>query len=124
MSPGGAVTVDDDPVAPRIESGSIVFGSDWPGLFLRGDQAFAYALHLEHVLDALNEDEAITISVHVVRSLLQDLRSVDVRNSDVPRQQLRAARECLAETPTIPGPPCPELDSEIDLDPDVEITID
>ncbi len=30
--------------APRIESGAVQFGNDWPGLFLRGDDAFGIAM--------------------------------------------------------------------------------
>ncbi|MFL5900939.1 MAG: YegP family protein [Solirubrobacterales bacterium] len=33
-------------VPPRIESGPVQFGDDWPGLWLRGDSCFAYALAL------------------------------------------------------------------------------
>lgn len=31
----------------RVESGPVQFGDDWPGLFLRGDACFAYALALK-----------------------------------------------------------------------------
>jgi hypothetical protein len=93
---------------PRIEDGSVVFGSDWPGLFLRGDTAFSYSFHLEHILNVLEEDEASSIAVHVIRGLLHDLKSVDVSNTTVKRQQLKTARECLAGAPTLPGPP-PDL---------------
>lgn len=108
QSPDDVAVVLEAEAAPetRIESGSLVFGADWPGLYLRGDDAFNYSVHLEHVLDVLNQDDANTISVHVVRGLLHDLKSVDVRNTKVQRQQLKTARACLAEgAPTLPGPP-------------------
>lgn len=33
----------------RVESGAIKFGDDWPGLFLRGDDAFAHSLNINTV---------------------------------------------------------------------------
>jgi hypothetical protein len=30
----------------RVESGAVQFGEDWPGLFLRGDNAFAIAMEI------------------------------------------------------------------------------
>lgn len=30
----------------RVESGAIQFGEDWPGLFLRGDNAFGLAMEI------------------------------------------------------------------------------
>lgn len=42
----------------RVESGAIQFGDDWPGLFLRGDDAFGLALNMKtvwHTLDKLYE---------------------------------------------------------------------
>jgi hypothetical protein len=93
---------------PRIESGSISFGDDWPGLFLRGDDAMGYAIQLQYILDVVDEDDIDAISLHIVRALLHHLKSVDFRNDKVQRQQLKTARECLVSTPTLPGPP-PEL---------------
>lgn len=34
----------------RVESGAIQFGEDWPGLFLRGDNAFAHAMNIHEIL--------------------------------------------------------------------------
>lgn len=36
----------------RVETGVTKFGDDWPGLFIRGDDCFAYALSLDLVLDS------------------------------------------------------------------------
>jgi hypothetical protein len=101
---------------PRIESGSVVFGSDWPGLFLRGDDAFHFGMHLRTILDAAEKAGAEkSLSLHVVRGLLDELLSADARNTWVRRQQLRPARECLASTPTMPGPG-PEQSPDVDLE--------
>lgn len=57
-------------VEPRIETGAVQFGEDWPGTFIRGDNAFFYASHLSIVLDASKADP---ISVSVLRGLLSCL---------------------------------------------------
>lgn len=44
--PGGPLEPKCEPVR-RVESGPVQFGDDWPGLFLRGDSCFAYALALK-----------------------------------------------------------------------------
>lgn len=36
----------------RVESGPVQFGDDWPGVFIRGDDAAAYAFELQRMLDA------------------------------------------------------------------------
>lgn len=35
----------------RIETGAIQFNEDWPGLFIRGDEAFALMLELKQLLE-------------------------------------------------------------------------
>jgi len=58
-------------VEPRVETGPIQFGDDWPGTFIRGDNAFAYAMYLEIVLA---ESKADPISIAMLKGLLSDLR--------------------------------------------------
>lgn len=36
----------------RVETGTIQFGNDWPGVFIRGGNAAHYALHLRAMMDA------------------------------------------------------------------------
>ena len=43
----GGPSPDGD--APRIETGPVQFGNDWPGLFIRGDNAFALAMHISEL---------------------------------------------------------------------------
>ena len=38
------------PVTERVESGPIRFGEDWPGLFIRGDNAFALRMLIDDTL--------------------------------------------------------------------------
>lgn len=37
-------------VADRVETGAVQFGDDWPGVFIRGDNAAGYALAIRDVL--------------------------------------------------------------------------
>jgi hypothetical protein len=43
------------PGSPRVESGAVQFGDDWPGLFLRGDDAFELAQNLNALGKFLND---------------------------------------------------------------------
>lgn len=45
------------PTGRRVETGAVQFGSDWPGVFLRGDDAFALAMHLR---DLIGGGESVT----------------------------------------------------------------
>lgn len=45
--------------APRVETGAVQFGNDWPGLFIRGDAAFVLAGDIDTLgwfLDSLPTD--------------------------------------------------------------------
>ncbi|MGD0904958.1 MAG: hypothetical protein ABR924_18805 [Terracidiphilus sp.] len=57
---------------PRVESGPIRFGEDWPGLFLRGDSCISYAYHLDQLLKRGHD---AGISRLIVENLLNDLHS-------------------------------------------------
>jgi len=49
----------------RIETGSVQFGDDWPGVFIRGDNAAYYAMILKQFLDNpdMRKDNIIMTSV-------------------------------------------------------------
>jgi len=36
---------------PRVETGPIRFGNDWPGVFIRGDDCAGYSLALKEMLE-------------------------------------------------------------------------
>jgi hypothetical protein len=40
----------------RVETGAVQFGDDWPGVFIRGDDAFFFAHHLRLMLDTPDLD--------------------------------------------------------------------
>lgn len=68
----------------RVETGTIQFGSeDWPGIFLRGDNAVAYATVIEMFLADVEKqqplNDTVLINRTVVRSLAKLLRSCTVR---------------------------------------------
>ena len=54
----------------RVETGPTQIGDDWPGVFIRGDNAAYYAFNLKNLLDG-NEDSFTRI---VIQGLLSDLR--------------------------------------------------
>jgi len=45
--------------APRPETGAMQFGDDWKGLFIRGDNAFAFALAIKQALPFLEQSPLI-----------------------------------------------------------------
>jgi hypothetical protein len=38
---------------PRVETGAVQFGDDWPGLFIRGDNARSLSLWVRQLADLL-----------------------------------------------------------------------
>lgn len=73
------------PGSPRVESGAVQFGDDWPGLFLRGDEAFDIAQRLDAVGKFLNN--------------ISDKLKVDVGGTDLALAwiALRQLRETIME---------------------------
>jgi hypothetical protein len=64
----------------RVESGPIMFGDDWPGLFLRGDDCFRYTFALREAI--LDNAQMGLITRQVLMGLLDALESSDCRNND------------------------------------------
>jgi hypothetical protein len=85
----------------RPETGPMVFGPDWPGVFVRGDNAFLYQQHLAAVLRALPPEQQArhNLSMHVVEGLLGILQRSHVREGAEGMQQLRPFPECRPEAP-------------------------
>lgn len=86
----------------RIESGVVQFGSDWPGLFLRGDVSFQFGNLLRKLLDTVSlirpKPPDIIFPAHVLRGLQSDLLSVEV-GKGAPVQQLKFYEECIRPVP-------------------------
>lgn len=70
---------------PRVETGPTQFGDDWPGVFIRGDNANHYARHLGILLDHNADETAKALSRAVVQGLKIDLESCDVRRLEKAR---------------------------------------
>jgi hypothetical protein len=55
---GITVTLLPAPTAiPRVETGVVQFGTDWPGVFIRGDSAFNYASNLRMAATMLDDGD-------------------------------------------------------------------
>lgn len=84
----------------RIEDGSIQLGSDWPGVFFRGDTALGFGVHLGAALDRLENGEPLDgIARAVLRGLQSDLLSAAIEVGNDTRQFLKPAAECLKRPP-------------------------
>lgn len=55
---------------PRVESGALQFGDDWPGLFIRGDQCLHY---LHCIRTALQHDHDLMTKL-TLESLIEMLQ--------------------------------------------------
>lgn len=90
-------------MSERAETGPMQFGGDWPGTFIRGDNAAMYAIHLERLLELMGDrtDPEAFYSSAVVRGLLSDLQGS--REPVTECQKLRPWSECQ---PPIPCPGC------------------
>ena len=66
----------------RPETGPMQFGVDWPGVFIRGDNALVYAQLLEVVVKGLPDD--MSINGLILTELMQVLRSCSVGDTGWP----------------------------------------
>lgn len=84
----------------RPETGPMCFGDDWPGTFIRGDNAFGYALALEAAIKGLSpawKDSNAFTEINL-EGLLDVLRSSKVGDQgEFETQQLKSFTECKKE---------------------------
>lgn len=74
----------------------MVFGDDWPGLFLRGDNAKSYQDALDAVLKVLEQGSVPPMhQVNILRELRDDLKLPFDRSE--PGQVLRAYEDCTPD---------------------------
>ena len=60
----------------RVETGPVQFGDDWPGTFIRGDNAAYYAMQLKQLIDAVEKGEVNEyhkFAAMALRGLVSDL---------------------------------------------------
>jgi hypothetical protein len=62
------------PQEKRVETGVVQFGDDWPGVFIRGDNALYYAFMLSH------EKRDDWLSTAALKSLLDLLSSCNTHS--------------------------------------------
>ena len=88
----------------KPETGPMKFGGDWRGVFIRGDNALAYAKTLEPLLTVLSEDPAFNrIVISELRGLLELLASADERRPVSNLDHLRPFVACLPCTSCYKG---------------------
>lgn len=57
----------------RVETGALQFNEDWPGIFVRGDNAFHYNMHLKAALNAAEKGLDLDFITKSVLKSLVDL---------------------------------------------------
>lgn len=59
----------------RVETGPVQFNDDWPGIFIRGDNAAYYAFMLEsYLLNGGSNDAFATSTMNSLLRLLRECR--------------------------------------------------
>lgn len=69
--------------SPRMETGAVQFGDDWPGTFFRGDDSFHFAVHLNDLLRKAEEKTPKTaedfVNIAVCKGLASTLMSCMIK---------------------------------------------
>lgn len=66
-------------MSKRVETGPVQFDDDWPGVFIRGDNALGFAQSLEAMLNS--HPSLNFVHVAVCQGLLKTLKSCHVRDN-------------------------------------------
>jgi len=85
----------------RIETGAVQFGDDFPGTFIRGDNAMHYKMLLSTLVESLKSDDKYKGLISMgISSLLKDLEcnAQNVDKGNLPCQFLKPYKECIKET--------------------------
>jgi hypothetical protein len=69
-------------VEVRVETGPIQFGDDWPGVFMRGDNALTFANAIDGAIILLPHDQFMLKQMLI--GLASDLRSCRVGDTGWP----------------------------------------
>ncbi len=61
---------------PRVETGAVQFGDDWQGLFISGDNCFAYTFDLQTIIESgmLNTNPILKIRMQTLLDLLRRIK--------------------------------------------------
>lgn len=72
------IRIIDVKLDERVETGPTQIGDDWPGVFIRGDNAAYYAMMLRQYLEH-GENTQFGIAKAALESLYKDLTSCRVK---------------------------------------------
>ena len=72
---------DPEVPADRVETGVLQINDDWPGVFIRGDNAAWYAMQLDMALTSLKVDTATDIHAQLLAGGLMSLRDLLLRSN-------------------------------------------
>ena len=68
------------PEGGRVETGVTRFGDDWPGIFIRGDNAFYFARCLRDYMDSVTHDTFTCFMDSQINNLIKILESCNIMN--------------------------------------------
>ena len=90
------VGLNPEEAAPRrAETGAMQFGNDWPGIFIRGDNAFYYAFILEKLIESCDNKDENYINLLQIKGLVDDLKScMDSNNKSNAIQLMKSFDDC------------------------------
>lgn len=68
----------------RVETGALQFNEDWPGIYIRGDNAAFYAMQLRHLIRYVekNADHIDFYALNTAKSLVDLLSSCVIINPE------------------------------------------
>lgn len=67
----------------RIETGVVQFDDDWPGVFIRGDNAFGYAMTVKQAAEAIHDPSLAFLRLNLA-GLAELLASCQVKGGQQP----------------------------------------
>lgn len=73
---------------PRVETGPVMFEDDWPGIFIRGDEAFGHRLALGDAIQALEKNPEILGQVYTIMTLRGLLETISSCHLPMPDQSI------------------------------------
>lgn len=80
------------PSTDRAETGILQFEDDWPGVFIRGDNAFAYVLYLGKLMENIPSDNpAKRLFGPTIEQLIQLLKSCHIEYAKAHPEEVQTA---------------------------------
>lgn len=77
----------------RPETGAMEFGTDWPGVFIRGDNALYFSWELKRLLDNIEEKD-IQVNKIFIQGLISLLNSSNFHADNPNIQKMKEFSEC------------------------------